>query len=71
MKLPAYVNLDSKPYDGDYYSELQSGEEVIDGKEQPLLAKQRMLGVKNTIRWKWISDTEGNPVSCATRSRQY
>jgi RNA polymerase-associated protein LEO1 len=62
LKLPLYVNLDSRPYDGDYYKELEREEETIDGKSEPKLAKQKILTVKNTIRWKWTSGTDGKPV---------
>lgn len=67
MKLPLYVNLDSRPYDGDYYKELEREEETIDGKAEPKLAKQKILTVKNTIRWKWTSGTDGKPVRKASQ----
>ncbi|ORY24457.1 Leo1-like protein-domain-containing protein [Naematelia encephala] len=52
LKLPAYVNIDAKPYDSAYYRATLD-EEEIDGRTDPIAAKSRMLGVRNTIRWKW------------------
>jgi RNA polymerase-associated protein LEO1 len=56
------VNIESKPYDPEYYISQMDTEEV----EIPLTglaAKSRMIGVKNTIRWKWVKDSDGNYVS--------
>lgn len=62
MKLPAYVNIDNKPYDADYYHATAEDDD-IDGKEQPMLAKQKILAVKNTIRWRWTAGLDGQQVS--------
>ncbi|WWC85983.1 uncharacterized protein L201_000854 [Kwoniella dendrophila CBS 6074] len=60
MKLPAYVNIDSNPYEPDLYRE-NLNEEPIDGKANPIAAKSKMIGVRNTIRWKWVTGGDGNP----------
>ncbi|WWD09152.1 hypothetical protein V865_007274 [Kwoniella europaea PYCC6329] len=60
MKLPAYVNIESKPYEPDLYRETLN-EEPIDGKTNPVAAKSKMIGVRNTIRWKWVTGGDGKP----------
>ncbi|WVW81994.1 hypothetical protein I302_103999 [Kwoniella bestiolae CBS 10118] len=60
MKLPAYVNLESKPYDPDLYRETLN-EEPIDGQANAVAAKSKMIGVRNTIRWKWVTGGDGKP----------
>ncbi|WVR03652.1 hypothetical protein IAU60_000647 [Kwoniella sp. DSM 27419] len=60
MKLPAYVNLDSRPYDPDLYRETLD-EDQADGKVDPITAKSRMIGVRNTIRWRWVTGGDGEP----------
>ncbi|WRT63878.1 uncharacterized protein IL334_000804 [Kwoniella shivajii] len=62
MKLPAYVNVDSSPYEPDLYRENLNGEETIDGSINPIAAKSRMIGVRNTIRWKWVTGGDGEPM---------
>jgi RNA polymerase-associated protein LEO1 len=62
MKLPAYVNVESKPYEPDLYRAGLEGPE-IDGKENPVAARAKMIGVRNTIRWKWVTGADGEPVS--------
>ncbi len=62
MKLPAYVNIESRPYDPDYYRATLE-DAPIDGKAEPLAARSRMIGVRNTIRWKWVTGPDGEPVS--------
>ena len=62
MKFPAYVNLDPKPFDPDFYRATQE-EEPIDGAADPIAAKSMMIGVKNTIRWRWVTGPDGEPVS--------
>ncbi|WVQ74569.1 hypothetical protein IAR50_004170 [Cryptococcus sp. DSM 104548] len=59
MKLPAYINLDSQPFDSDHYR--ATAEEAPDGTEKPLAAKSHMIGVKNTIRWRWATGPDGEP----------
>ncbi|WWC66728.1 uncharacterized protein I206_100633 [Kwoniella pini CBS 10737] len=58
MKLPAYVNLDSNPYEPDLYRET-ANEEPIDSQANPIAAKSKMIGVRNTIRWKWVTGGDG------------
>ena len=62
MKLPAYVNIETRPYDSEYYR-AHLNEEPIDGKLEPLAAKTKMIGVRNTIRWRWHTGPDGEPVS--------
>jgi RNA polymerase-associated protein LEO1 len=62
-KLPAYMKIDSKPYDAEYYRETLGEDEVLDGSQDPKAARRRMLEVKNTIRWKWVTGPDGEPVS--------
>jgi hypothetical protein len=66
MKLPAYVNVESKPYEPDLYRAGLDGPE-IDGKENPVAARAKMIGVRNTIRWKWVTGADGEPVSGTIR----
>lgn len=66
MKLPAYVNVESKPYEPDLYRAGLDGPE-IDGKENPVAARAKMIGVRNTIRWKWVTGADGEPVSGTRR----
>ncbi|WVQ93688.1 hypothetical protein IAU59_000764 [Kwoniella sp. CBS 9459] len=61
LKLPAYVNIESKPYDPDLYRE-SLDEEAIDGAADPIGAKSKMIGVRNTIRWKWVTGGDGEPM---------
>ncbi len=61
MKLPAYVNIEPRPYDPDFYRATLE-EAPIDGKAEPLAARSRMIGVRNTIRWKWVTGGAGEPV---------
>ncbi|KJE03658.1 RNA polymerase-associated protein LEO1 [Cryptococcus gattii NT-10] len=61
MKFPAYINLDPKPFDSDLYRATQE-EEPIDGAADPIAAKSMMIGVKNTIRWRWVTGPDGEPV---------
>lgn len=60
MKLPAYVNIEPKPFDPDFYRETLT-DEPIDGRADPTGAKSRMIGVRNTIRWKWVTGADGLP----------
>lgn len=55
MKLPGYVNLESEPYDPELYRAAQED----DGELDPLQAKSKMIGIRNTIRWKWVQGTHG------------
>ena len=61
LKLPAYVNIESRPYDPDFYR-AHLEDISIDGKAEPLLARSKMIGVRNTIRWKWVTGGDGEPV---------
>ncbi|RXK38078.1 hypothetical protein M231_04637 [Tremella mesenterica] len=58
LRLPAYVNYDSKPYHPDLF---RATAEVTDGKTDPLGAKGRMIGVRNTMRWRWVTGADGEP----------
>ena len=62
LKLPAYVNLESRPYDSDYYRETVDEPEEIEGRKKIAAARAKMLLVKNTIRWKWVTGPDGEPV---------
>lgn len=64
MRLPAYVNVESKPYDPMLY---RHGLEKPE-KEDDNMKRARMIQVRNTIRWKWSTGDDGKPV-CAFRSR--
>lgn len=66
LKLPAYVNLEPRPYDPDFYrADLHNKEQkakrdrerkkVVEPEPGP---KAKMIGVRNTIRWKWDSAGE-------------
>ncbi|OCF45100.1 RNA polymerase-associated protein LEO1 [Kwoniella heveanensis CBS 569] len=61
LKLPAYVNIESKPYEPDLYRE-SLDEEPIDGATDPIGAKSKMIGVRNTIRWRWVTGGDGEPM---------
>lgn len=55
LKLPAYVNLDAQPYHPDYYrATLDDAEEELKGNA----AKGKMIGVRNTVRWRWQGQGE-------------
>lgn len=61
LRLPAYVNMEPAPYDPEYYrATLQ--DDPVDGKAEPIKAKQRMLGIRSTIRWRWETGPDGTPV---------
>ncbi|KAL1411873.1 Paf1 complex component [Vanrija albida] len=58
LKLPAYVNIESRPYEPEYYRE------TIDHDDEPqdnVAAKGKMIGVRNTIRWRWVTGGDGKP----------
>lgn len=58
LKLPAYVNLEPRPYEADYYrSTLEGGDDELRGSA----AKGRMIGVRNTMRWRWVTGPDGQP----------
>lgn len=59
LKLPAYVNIESRPYEPEFYRE------TIDHDEDPqdnIAAKGKMIGVRNTVRWRWATGGDGKPV---------
>jgi RNA polymerase-associated protein LEO1 len=60
MKLPAYVNLESKPFEPDHYRETLDDDVE---EKTPWAAKDKMIGIRNTIRWRWITGPDGEPVS--------
>lgn len=58
LKLPAYVNLESRPYNEDYYrATADDNEEELKG----FAAKGKMIGVRNTIRWRWAGKDGEEP----------
>ncbi|KAK4686953.1 RNA polymerase-associated protein LEO1, partial [Tremellales sp. Uapishka_1] len=59
MKLPAYVNIEAKPYDVQLYRETL---EEAEDKDDVLAAKSKMIGVRNTIRWRWVTGPDGEPM---------
>jgi len=59
MRLPAYVNVESKPYDPTLY---RAGLETPE-KEDDNMKRSRMIQVRNTVRWKWSTGDDGKPVS--------
>jgi RNA polymerase-associated protein LEO1 len=58
MRLPAYVNVESKPYDPILY---RHGLEKPE-KEDDNMKRARMIQVRNTVRWKWTTGDDGKPV---------
>jgi RNA polymerase-associated protein LEO1 len=63
MRLPAYVNVESKPYDPMLY---RAGLEQPE-KEDVNMKRARMIQVRNTIRWKWSTGDDGKPVRFPTK----
>ncbi|WVQ79139.1 hypothetical protein IAT38_001234 [Cryptococcus sp. DSM 104549] len=57
MKLPSFVNLETQPYDPDLYR-ANLDDEPLEGSA----AKARMMNVRSTIRWKWVTGPDGEPV---------
>jgi RNA polymerase-associated protein LEO1 len=64
MRLPAYVNVESRPYDPILY---RHGLEKPE-KEDDNMKRARMIQVRNTVRWKWTTGDDGKPVCSLTRS---
>ena len=62
------MNIDHRPYDPNHYRETLP-DETIDGKANPVAARSKMLSIKNTIRWKWVSGLDGQPVSRTCQGR--
>lgn len=60
MRLPAYVNFESTPYDPTLY---RAGLDTPPEDEDVNLKRSRMIQVRNTIRWKWSTGDDGKPVS--------
>jgi RNA polymerase-associated protein LEO1 len=58
MRLPAYVNVESRPYDPILYRHGLDKPE----KEDDNMKRARMIQVRNTIRWKWTTGDDGKPV---------
>jgi RNA polymerase-associated protein LEO1 len=58
MRLPAYVNVESRPYDPILY---RHGLEKPE-KEDDNMKRARMIQVRNTVRWKWTTGDDGKPV---------
>lgn len=59
MRLPAYVNFESTPYDPTLY---RAGLDTPSEDEDVNLKRSRMIQVRNTIRWKWSTGDDGKPV---------
>lgn len=56
LKLPQHINLEANPYEADYYrGQLKGEDETLRGPE----AKGRMLDVRNTMRWRWVTGPDG------------
>jgi len=49
VKLPAYVNVEARPFDPEYYRATKDDTEELTGPA----AKGKMIGVRNTVRWRW------------------
>lgn len=60
MRLPAYVNMESTPYDANLF---RQGIEPLGEDEDVNVKRSRMISVRNTIRWKWVTGDDGEPVS--------
>jgi RNA polymerase-associated protein LEO1 len=58
MRLPAYVNVESRPYDPILY---RHGLEKPE-KEDDNMKRARMIQIRNTVRWKWTTGDDGKPV---------
>jgi RNA polymerase-associated protein LEO1 len=62
LKLPQHINLEANPYEADYYRGQLTGEDdSLRGSE----AKARMLDVRNTMRWRWVTGPDGKPTKQA------
>lgn len=59
MRLPAYVNMDPNPYDPVLY---RAGLEPVPENEDQNAKRSKMISVRNTIRWKWVTGDDGEPV---------
>lgn len=55
VKLPAYVNVEARPFDPEYYRATNEDEGELTGPA----AKGKMIGVRNTIRWRWVTAADG------------
>jgi RNA polymerase-associated protein LEO1 len=60
MRLPAYVNMEPTPYDPVLY---RAGLEPVPANEDQNAKRSKMISVRNTIRWKWATGDDGEPVS--------
>lgn len=63
MKLPQYMEIDPRPYDTELYRASLNPADEVDGAADPVAAQRKMIGVKNTMRWRWSNDSDGKPVS--------
>ncbi|KAL7420170.1 Paf1 complex component [Cryptotrichosporon argae] len=59
LKLPTYVNVESRPFDVEHYR-ATLGDEPTD--LTPNEAKAKMINVRNTMRWRWVTGPDGEPV---------
>ena len=69
LRLPAYINLESQPYDPSHYRATLK-QDKLDPKDV-IGAKSRMLQVRNTIRWKWVTGPDGEAVSLSLDGELY
>jgi RNA polymerase-associated protein LEO1 len=51
--------MDSKPYDPTLY---RAGLDTPPEDEDANMKRSRMIQVRNTIRWKWVTGDDGVPV---------
>lgn len=52
--------MESTPYDANLF---RAGIEPIGEEEDVTVKRSRMISVRNTIRWKWVTGDDGQPVS--------
>jgi RNA polymerase-associated protein LEO1 len=63
MKLPAYVNIEARPYDPEFYRLTSVAQQEPLDPSDNIGAKSRMIGIRNTVRWKWVTGPDGEQVS--------
>ncbi|BEI79745.1 hypothetical protein CcaverHIS002_0102740 [Cutaneotrichosporon cavernicola] len=58
LKLPQHINLEADPYEANFYTaQLTGDDDNLRGSE----AQARMLEVRNTMRWRWITGSDNKP----------
>ena len=58
--MPTHVNVESRPYDPDLYRLTSSFDP--DEVKDPSVAQTKMIGLRNTLRWKWVTGPDGEPM---------